>query len=90
MSVPSLGEIRKMKVVELKDYLRKRGKAVSGLKEALVNRVLLFWNDPILGSTTAGADREGPVLDINSNRVCGSCSADCVFHSSSKKIPIQH
>ena len=54
--MPSYDTIKKdMTVAKLKEYLRKRGKPVSGAKDALVRRVQLFWNDPVLSLDSDGS-----------------------------------
>ena len=56
-ATPTLSDLRKWTNVELKDYLRRRGKKVSGNKEELANRVHTFWGD----ATVPTASTEAPL-----------------------------
>ena len=58
-ATPTLGDLRKWTNVELKDYLRRRGKKVSGNKEELANRVHTFWDD----ATVPTASAEAPLYE---------------------------
>ena len=57
-----------MRVVELRDYLRVRGKPVGGNKAALIDRVLTFWDDPILGSNDAEPEVDPVETELEEQR----------------------
>ena len=58
-AIPSYEELKKsMKVNQLKDYLRERGKVLKGNKDDLIKRVRLFWNDPVLLNNSISSGSE--------------------------------